>query len=119
MKKYLFLGALAAALTGCGDKVNTVTVFDAESEQIMTSERNDIVVKCPITEQLTAIQGEKPNAMFLSISPTDDIVTDAEHIYVDIVEGDCGENTTGYRIMVQNPVLDGETLYAVTKCVVK
>ena len=34
MKKYLFLGALAAALTGCGDKVNTVTVLDAECEQI-------------------------------------------------------------------------------------
>lgn len=119
MKKYLFIGAIAAALTGCGDKVNTVTVLDAECKQVITGERGDVLVKCPITEQLTAFQSETPSAMFLSIDPTTLLELDAEHIYVDIVDGDCGEDTIGYRIMVQNPVFDGETWYAVGKCITK
>jgi len=117
MKKILFAGVVAALLAGCGNSAETVTVFDAECETVLTGERGDVVAKCPVTEQLAAIQNETPNAKFLSVDPTTLLALDAEHVYVNIVDGDCGENTIGYRVIVQNPVFDGEAFYAVNKCV--
>ena len=119
MKKSIIVGAMSLAILGCGKNAESITVFDTECESVITGERGDAVVKCPITEQLTAIQNETPNAMFLSVDPTTLLALDAEHVYVNIVDGDCGENTVGYRVIVQNPVYDGEAFYAVNKCVVK
>ena len=130
MKKYLFIVAVATVLTGCGDKVNTVTVFDAECEQIAVASNGakNFVVKCPITEKLTDIQARTPDSMF--VGPYDVIEpntvnifavapTDLEHVYVEIVDGDCGENTVGYRVLINNPVFNGKTWHAVGQCVEK
>lgn len=119
MKKSIIIGAVSLAMLGCGADAETVAVFDAECENVMTGERGDVVVKCPITEQLAATQNETPNAMFLSVNPTTLSALDAEHVYVNIIDDDCGENTVGYRVIVQNPVYDGEAFYAVAKCVEK
>ncbi len=119
MKKSIIVGAMSLAMLGCGTDAETVTVFDAECETVLTGERGDVVAKCPVTEQLAAIQTETPNAMFLSVDPTTLLALDADHVYVNIVDGDCGENTVGYRVLVNNPVFDGETFYAVNKCVAK
>ena len=110
MKKYLFIGAIAAALTGCGDKVNTVTVLDAECKQVITGERGDVLVKCPITEQLTAFQSETPSAMFLSIDPTTLLELDAEHIYVNVIPAGVfdGVTYTEYRVMAKDADLNAE-----------
>ena len=42
---------------------------------------------------------------------------DKEHIYVNIVKDECGKDTTGYRIIVKEPVIDGVSMYAVDKCI--
>ncbi len=118
MKKSIIVGAISLAVLGCGADAETVTVFDAECETVLTGERGDVVAKCPVTEQLAAIQTETPNAMFLSVDPAT-LILDADRVYVNIVDGDCGENTVGYRVLVNNPVFDGEALYAVFKCVEK
>ena len=117
MKKSIIVGAMSLAMLGCGTDAETVTVFDAECETVLTGERGEMVVKCPVTEQLTAVRGESPNAMFLSVDPTTLVEIGAEYVYVNIVDGDCGENTIGYRVIVQNPVYVGEAFYAVNKCV--
>lgn len=118
MKKSIIVGAMSLAMLGCGTDAETVTVLDAECESVITGERGDMVVKCPITEQLAAIQNEAPTAQFLSVDPAT-LILDADRVYVNIVDGDCGENTVGYRVLVNNPVFDGEALYAVFKCVEK
>ena len=39
-----------------------------------------------------------------------------QHIFVNVVPNQCGEGTTGYRVMVKEPVFDGVAMYAVEKC---
>lgn len=116
MKKYLFLGALAAALTGCGDKVNTVTVFDAECEQVATGAQDNFVVQCPITEKLTEVQGRVADSMFINgfdYYKLDEYAADVEHVYVEINPNASNGNQPIYRVMVKNPVFDDKTMYSV------
>lgn len=114
MKKYMFVGFAAAILAGCGEK--TETFVGAECEKIAKGANGEYVLKCPITEELTMVQQQEANARFAGIDPAP-YVADAEHIYVDVVPNDCGEKTSGYRILVKEPVFDEESLYAVSFCI--
>lgn len=119
MKKYMFIGFAAAVLAACGNNdKKTETVMGAECERIANGPNGDYVLKCPITPELESLQTQEANAMFQSSFDTE-YANDAEHIYVNVVENECGENTVGYRILVKEPVLDGEQMYASGTCVQK
>jgi hypothetical protein len=90
-----------------------MTVMGTECEVVAEFEQST-VVKCAVTPELVAIQAETPTAMFVEGAP--ETYVDAEHIFVNIVPNECGEGTTGYRVMVKEPVFDGVAMYAVDKC---
>ncbi len=114
MKKYMFVGFAAAVLAGCGEK--TETFIGAECEKIVTGERGDYVLKCPITPELTMVQTQEPNALFASVNPTE-YASDAEHIYVNVVPNDCGDDVAGYRVLVKEPKFEEGSMYAVSFCI--
>jgi hypothetical protein len=116
MKKLLIL-PVVLGLAACGsEEVKTMTVMGTECEVVKAFETSTIV-KCPVVAELAAIQAEAPNAMFIQFGDlAHEQFTDAEHIFVNIVPNDCGEGTTGYRVMVKEPVFDGVAMYAVDKC---
>ena len=113
----MFAGFAAAVLAGCGGESNKVTVLDAQCEVVAKSEQGSSVVKCPVTEQLTEIQGKEANSMFMyNYEPynINDAAADTENVYVEVLNV---EQPT-YRVMVKNPVLDGNAMYAVEYIVV-
>lgn len=114
MKKYMFVGFAAAVLAGCGSK--TESFLGIECERIAKGESGDYVLKCPATDELKMVQSQEPNAMFASANPTE-YAGDVEHIYINVVPNDCGEDANGYRILAKEPVFDGEAMYAVGFCV--
>ena len=126
MKKILFAGVAAALLAGCSEKSQdeTITVLDAECERVAVASNGEknFVVKCPITEKLNEIRTRTPDSMFIGpydvIEPnTVDVyavaTTDAEHIYVEINPNASNGNQPIYRVMVQNPVIDGKSMFSV------
>lgn len=122
MKKYVLVGFAAAILAGCDSnaEIETTSFMGVECEKVATGEQSDYVVKCPVTPELEEIQAQEANAMFMSGLDYYDFngyAADVEHIYVNVVQNDCGDDTVGYRVMVKEPVFDGETMYAVTHCV--
>ena len=66
MKKIIVCGIAAALVAGCSDKPKTeeVKVFDVACEKVAAFEQGDMIVKCPVTEGLTAIQAQEANAKF-------------------------------------------------------
>ena len=116
MKKLLIL-PVVLGVAACGsEEVKTMTVMGAECEVVKAFDASTIV-KCVATPELVAIQAETPNAMFIEFGDLAlEQFTDAEHIFVNIVPNGCGEGTTGYRVMVKEPVFDGVAMYAVGKC---
>ena len=120
MKKILFAGVAAALLAGCNEKDedNTITVLDATCERVAVASNGDknFVVKCPITEKLAEIQARTPDSMFINGLDFYDLnayAADAEHIYVEINPNASNGNQPIYRVMVQNPVIDGNAMYSV------
>ena len=116
MKKLLLILPVMA-LAACGQEQKTLV---SGCEQIGADEYGAIY-KCPITEELVAIQESKaPDAMFRSDCGVDiaEIAKDAEHIYVNLdKDGTCeGEGTVMYRVMVKNPTIDGKAMYTVVTC---
>ncbi len=115
MKKIAFLLPVIA-LAACGQEAKKTLVSDCE--QISAGEQGDTLVKCPMTEELAAIQAMEANSMFLSA--TADLVAlaaDAENVYVNVNAGACDvEGQVQYRVMVKNPTIDGEAMYAVAIC---
>ena len=116
MKKLLIL-PVVLGVAACGsEEVKTMTVMGTECEVVKAFETSTIV-KCPVVAELVAIQAEAPNAMFDTIEGiAPEQFADAEHIFVNVVPNQCGEGTTGYRVMVKEPVFDGVAMYAVDKC---
>jgi len=116
MKKLLLILPVLA-LAACNQEPQTLV---SGCEQIGADEYGAIY-KCPITEELVAIQESKAaDTMFRSDCGVniDEIAKDAEHIYVNLdKDGEClGEGSVMYRVMVKNPVVDGNTMYTVTTC---
>ena len=116
MKKLLIL-PVVLGVAACGsEEVKTMTVMGTECEVVKAFDASTIV-KCATTPELVAIQAEAPTAMFITMEGIAlEQFTDAEHIFVNVVPNGCGEGTTGYRVMVKEPVFDGVAMYAVEKC---
>ncbi|MFQ6729546.1 MAG: hypothetical protein ACLRFK_00615 [Alphaproteobacteria bacterium] len=116
MKKLLIL-PVVLGVAACGtEDVKTMTVMGTECEVVKAFETSTIV-KCPVVAELAAIQAETPNAMFTTVEGVaSEYFANAEHIMVDVVPNECGEGTTGYRVMVKEPVFDGVAMHAVDKC---
>ena len=111
----LFVGVACNAEQQLVDVMGTECAFVADDAHGASQ-----LVKCPIVPELVAMQQETPNSMFFEgdfgETHISEYVKDKNFIWVNVVLGDCGENTTGYRIMVSNPVIDGQTMHAVSKC---
>lgn len=119
MKKLFILPVLGTVLlAGCGARDNTVEILGQKCEKIATGNRGDYLVKCPIAPELDAVRNAGKNAVFLSVVPTENIITDVENVYIDVVPAGAveGVNVVCYRFLGVNPTVDGETLYAVEVC---
>lgn len=114
MKKVALLLPVIA-LAACGQEPKTLI---SGCEKITTADETSAYYKCPVTEELTAIQTIEPNAMFNSVEGLnmEEILADAEHVYVNVY-GTCEtEGQVQYRIMVKEPKVDGASMYAVAIC---
>ncbi len=120
MKKLLFVLPAALIISACNAE-HTVNVMGVECTHLADG-RMSSLVKCPITPELELIRSEIPTAMFqegdfAEKHFTEYMAENPDNILVNIVPEDCGPNTTGYRILVKEPVLDGTAMYATFKCV--
>ena len=116
MKKLLLILPVMA-LSACNQQPQTLV---SGCEQIGADEYGAIY-KCPITEELVAIQESKaPDAMFRSDCGVDvaEIAKDTEHVYVNLdKDGKCEtEGQVAYRVAVKNPKIDGKAMWAVEVC---
>ena len=113
MKK-LILVLPVIALAACSQEQTTLV---SGCEKVVASENGD-VYKCPMSEELAAIQAMEANAMFNTLDGLDvaAVAADAENVYVNVY-GTCEtEGQVEYRVMVKNPTLDGQAMYAVEVC---
>lgn len=113
MKKLLLILPVVA-LAACSQEKTLVS----GCEKVVTSETGGDIYKCPMSEELAAIQAMEANAMFNTLEGLDAaaVAADAENVYVNIY-GTCEqEGQVAYRVMVKNPVFDGNTMYAVEVC---
>ena len=122
MKKLLLVIPVILISAACnGENTKIVDVFGVECEWVADGEMSSLV-RCPIVSKLEVIQSETPNVMFIEgdfgeKNFSEYLREDKEHIYVNIVKDECGKDTTGYRIIVKEPVIDGVSMYAVDKCI--
>ena len=98
--------------------VEDVTLISG-CEQITTDREGGDVYKCPMSEEFDSIQAMEANVMFGGSGDTVDlnsIAGDTESVYVNVF-GSCeAEGQTAYRVMIKNPTVDGESMYAVEVC---
>ena len=115
MKKLLLILPVMT-LAACNQEPKTLV---SGCEKLTTDREGGDVYKCPMTEELAAIQAMEANAMFGGSGDTIDlkaIVADAENVYVNVF-GTCEqEGQVAYRVMVKNPKIDGKTMWAVEVC---
>lgn len=113
MKKYL-LCLLGTCFIGVANGAENFTVMGQVCEQVAVTSDNsgEVIVRCPASAELLQKRDGVANSMFLSITPSDEMLQDTENIYVNIVPNECGPDTIGYRVLVKNPVIDGEQMYA-------
>ena len=119
MKKITLCGLAAIALvaTGCSKSNDTVEVFGEKCVKVAQFEQGDYIAKCPVAESLVAIQSQTPNSMF--VQGGEDIqkyVADTDSIYVNVIPVGTYDwaQKNEYRIMAKNPVMDGNTMWAVS-----
>lgn len=81
------------------------------------------IYKCQQNSELDLLQSMNPNAMFTVESGAEYLKTlamDTQYVYVNINMNDecdvAGQEAHTYRVMVKNPTLDGQTMYAVEVC---
>ena len=114
MKKLLLILPVAA-LAACGQEQKTLV---SGCEKVVTSETGGDIYKCPMSEELAAVQAMEANVMFGSIEGLDvaTVVSDTENAYVNVY-GKCeAEGQVAYRVMVKKPTIDGKAMYAVEIC---
>ena len=118
MKKMFICGLAVAVIAGCSAKTDEVKVFDASCEKVAVFEQGDIIVKCPVNETLASLQEQEPNGMFVQRGELNiaELAADTEHVYVNIIPVGAYDwaQKMEYRIMVKNPVIDGEHLFTVS-----
>ena len=121
MKKLLLILPVLA-LAACSSEQPKTLVSGCE--KIAANETVGEVYKCPMSEELAAVQALEANSMFVSFEGLDAaaIAADAENVYVNVA-GACeieveGQVTEGraYRVMVKEPKIDGKAMHAVEVC---
>ena len=116
MKKLLLILPVVA-LAACGSEQKTLV---SGCEKILSNEVAGDVYKCPMSEDLAAIQALEANAMFKTTDGLDvaAIAADTENVYINVfAEDKCpAEGQVWYRVMVKNPTFDGKAMYAVELC---
>lgn len=115
MKKLLLILPVMA-LSACNQQPQTLV---SGCEKIVANENGD-VYKCPMSEELAAIQAMEANAVFEAVEGLDmaTVAADAENVYVRV------SNTTkcevegqiAYWVVVKNPALDGKKMNTVVTC---
>ena len=120
MKKLLLILPVVA-LAACNQEPVQPNEFVAGCETVIQSKVGGSLYKCPKTEELAAIQAMEANTMFTSISEdefdVEAVANDKEHVYVNLTTfNNCEEGQLQYRVLVNNPVFDGKTYYAVQVC---
>ncbi len=136
MKKLLFVLPAVLCIGACNaeNAEKVVNVMGVECAWVANGEMSELV-KCPAVPELVAMQEQTPNSMFQEGDFSDkpftkslaEISNDIKHftdfmaqypdsILVNVVPDECGTGTTGYRIIVKEPVLDGVAMYAVGNC---
>lgn len=118
MKKLLL--ALPVVLISGACNAENVDVFGVSCELVANGTMSALV-KCPAAPELLEIQAQTPNAQFQEVVFGDKYLTeclasDPDSIFVNIIPDECGADTTAFRVMVKEPVLDGVAMYAVHKC---
>lgn len=122
MKKFAAMVIACAAVAACSSK-DTVNVLGQNCQKVATGERGDMLVKCPVSQELAAVQAVAADSMYLSTNADagvkfDEIASDAEHVYVNVIPAGTmeGQNTNCYRVTVKEPVFDGAAMYTVEIC---
>lgn len=121
MKKIWFLFPVVLAAFACNADDNIVNVLGIECEIIAKGDISlTTLARCPIVPELEIVQNSMPDSMFVEGDFGNKYITnyvaDKSFIWVNVVIDDCGENTVGYRVLVKEPVIDGNTLHSVTIC---
>lgn len=115
MKK-LLLVLPVVALAACSQEKTLVS----GCEKVTADVEGGDVYKCPMSEELAAIQAMEANAMFEAIEGFDmaAAVADTENVYVRVSSRtQCEqEGQVAYWVIVKNPVLDGKTMNTVVTC---
>jgi len=117
MKKFGVMAVAAVALAACGDS-NTIDVLGQKCTKIATGDKGDVVVKCPVNEDLTALRSVAADSMFLSAQVNfEEVAADKENVYVNVIPAGTLEGKgTCYRVVVNEPVFDGEKMYTMQVC---
>lgn len=116
MKKYLT--AFIIAVTTCGGAhaidISKCEKFGDDGVQ------GDWVVKCEMTDELREIQNRDENCMFQSVPVTIGAImqyaSDKDHFYINVVPGECGPDTTGYRMFKHQKRYGENDMYAICVC---
>ena len=121
MKKIWFLFPVVLAAFACNADDNIINVMGIECEFIAKGDISlTTLARCPIVPELEIVQNSMPDSMFVEGDFGNKYITnyaaDKSFIWVNVVIDDCGENTVGYRVLVKEPVIDGNTLHSVTIC---
>lgn len=115
MKKLLLILPVAA-LAACNQQPQTLV---SGCEKIVANENGD-VYKCPMSEELAAIQAMEANAVFEAVEGLDmaTVAADAENVYVRVSNATkCEvEGQVAYWVVVKNPALDGKKMNTVVTC---
>lgn len=122
MKKILIASALIASLTACSnaEPEEPIEVLDATCEKVQTFEQGDMIVKCPITEQLVDAQSNAADSKFVQGGDGEanviELAKDPEHIYVNVIPAGAYEwaEKTQYRVLVKEPVFEEGKLWSVS-----
>lgn len=102
MKKFL----TAAIIAGTAISAHAIDISRCEKFG-ENGEQGDWIVKCEPTAELRQIQSGNAQCLFLSAATDhfDDMLTDTDHIYVNVVPEVSGTAIIEYRVM-QNTTFD-------------
>lgn len=120
MKKLGVMAVALSALAACSSN-DTVDFMGQKCAKIATGDQGDILIKCPMTEDFAALRSVAADSMFLSVNADkvnfDEIAADTENAYVNVIPAGTFEGKGAcYRILVNEPVFDGETMYTIEIC---
>ncbi|MBR1380663.1 MAG: hypothetical protein IJ560_03705 [Alphaproteobacteria bacterium] len=115
MKKFGAMVIALGALAACSGN-DAIDVMGQKCTKVAMGENGEMLVKCPVTEDLTGLRAVEANAMLITADANvEEIAADKDSIYMNVVPA---TETIGtcYRILVNEPVFDGTTMNALEIC---